>query len=92
MLTRRLAKRRHFRIDAQLARNVPKALACSLAMGIALRLGAHYLAGPLAGHLLAKAASLTLLVAGGLALFFGLALLTGTVSAAELRRWARRAA
>jgi putative peptidoglycan lipid II flippase len=92
MLTRRLHRRGHFRIDAQLARNVPKALACSLAMGIALRLGAHVLAGPLAGHLLAKAASLTLLVAGGIVLFFGLALVSGTVAVAELRRWLRRAA
>jgi hypothetical protein len=70
---------------------VPKALACSLAMGLGLRGGAWLLAGPLAGHLLARSAALALLVAGGLALFFGLAVMTGTVAAAELKRWLKRA-
>jgi putative peptidoglycan lipid II flippase len=91
LLTWRLHSRGQFRIDAQLARNVPKALACSLAMGLVLRGGAWLLAGPLAGHLMAKTVALTLLVGGGVALFFGLAMMTGTVAAAELKRWLKRA-
>jgi putative peptidoglycan lipid II flippase len=91
LLSWRLHQRGQLRIDAQLARNVPKALACSLAMGLVLRGGAWLLAGPLAGHLLAKTMALTLLVGGGVALFFGLAMMTGTVAAAELKRWVKRA-
>ncbi|MEA2780226.1 MAG: putative peptidoglycan lipid flippase [Rhodospirillaceae bacterium] len=86
-----LHRRGQLKIDAQLARNVPKALACSLLMGLVLRGGAWLLEGPLAGHLLAKTAALSLLVGGGVALFFGLATMTGTVAAAELKRWLKRA-
>jgi putative peptidoglycan lipid II flippase len=91
MLSWKLRVRGQLRPDAQLARNLPKALLCSLLMGGALRAGAWALSAPLAGHLLAKAAALTLLVGGGLALFFGLALASGTLGAADLRRMLKRA-
>jgi putative peptidoglycan lipid II flippase len=92
MLTRALRRRGQLKVDAQLMRNVPKGLACSLAMGLAIKLGAHALAPALAGHLLVKVVALTILVGGGIALFFGLALVTGTLGTAELKRWLRRAA
>ncbi len=91
LLSWTLRRRGHLGIDAQLARNLPKALACSVIMGLALRAGAWGLAGAFAGPLLAKTAALTLLVAGGLAVFFGLALASGTVGAGELKRMLRRA-
>jgi putative peptidoglycan lipid II flippase len=91
LLSWRLKRRGQLKIDAQLARNVPKALACSLLMGLVLRGGAWLLAGPLAGHVLAKTAALSLLVGGGVALFFALATMTGTVAAGELKRLLKRA-
>jgi putative peptidoglycan lipid II flippase len=90
MLSWRLHRRGHLKLDSQLLRNVPRVLLCSLAMGAALRGGAWLLADPLSGHLVAKAAALSLLVAGGLALFFGLALASGAVAPAELKRILRR--
>jgi putative peptidoglycan lipid II flippase len=91
MLSWRLSRRGHLHMDAQLARNLPKALLCSLVMGAALRAGAWALAPAFASHLLAKVAALTLLVGGGIGVFFGLALLTGTVGAGELKRMLKRA-
>jgi putative peptidoglycan lipid II flippase len=91
MLSWMLHRRGHLHIDPQLARNLPKALFCSLVMGVALRAGAWALEPAFAGSLLAKTAALTLLVAGGLAVFFGLALATGAVSAGELKRMLKRA-
>src|SRR6185369_12338320 len=90
MLSWTLHRRGHLRIDPQLARNLPKALFCSLVMGVALRAGAWGLEPAFAGSLLAKTAALALLVAGGLAIFFGLALATGTVGTAELKRMLKR--
>jgi len=69
LLSWRLHRRGHFRIDAQLKRNLPRALVCSLIMAAALRGGAWLLAGPLAGQLVVKVAALSVLVASGLALF-----------------------
>ena len=91
MLSWKLRTRGQLRPDAQLARNLPRALLCSLLMGAALRAGGWALAAPLTGPLLAKVAALTLLVGGGLALFFGLALASGTLGAAELKRMLKRA-
>jgi putative peptidoglycan lipid II flippase len=91
MLSWTLHRRRQLRVDRQLLRNVPLALLCSLAMGVALRGGAWLMAGAFAGHLLAKTAALALLVGGGLAVFFALAILCGTVSAGELKRMLKRA-
>ena len=91
MLSWTLHRRGHFRLDAQLLRHVPRALGCSLVMGVALRGGAWLLAGPLAGHLAVKVVALSVLVAGGIGLFFALALLSGTVAPAELKRMLRRA-
>lgn len=92
LLSRRLYRRREFRVDAQLARNLPRTLFCSLAMGAALRAGAWALKPAFAGPLLVKAAALTLLVVGGLVVFFGLALATGALGTGEIKRMLRRAA
>jgi len=91
LLSWRLHRRGHFRIDAQLKRNMPRALVCSLIMAAALRGGAWLLAGPLAGQLVVKVAALSVLVAGGLALFLALALASGAVAPGELKRMLRRA-
>ena len=91
LLTWRLHRRGHFKVDAQLLRNVPRTLMCSLLMGIGLRAGAWLLAEPLAGHLVVKSLALALLVIGGIAFFFALALATGAVGTAELKRILRRA-
>jgi putative peptidoglycan lipid II flippase len=91
MLSWKLHRRGHLRADAPLLRNLTKALLCSLVMGVALRAGAWALAPAFAGSLLAKTAALTLLVAGGLAVFFGLALVTRAVSTGELKRMVKRA-
>jgi putative peptidoglycan lipid II flippase len=91
MLSWMLHRRGHLRVDPQLARNLPKALLCSLVMGAALRAGAWALEPAFAGHLLAKTGALALLVGGGLVVFFGLAMATGTVSAGELKRMLKRA-
>jgi putative peptidoglycan lipid II flippase len=92
LLSWTLHRRRQFKMDAQLARNLPRALLCSLAMGAALRAGAWAMHGAFADTILIKTAALALLVGGGLAIFFGLALATGTVGAGELKRMLRRAA
>jgi hypothetical protein len=60
-------------------------------MGVALRGGAWLLAGPLAGHVLVKTLALALLVAGGITLFFALAVGSGAIAAGELKRMLRRA-
>jgi hypothetical protein len=70
---------------------MPRALVCSLIMAAALRGGAWLLAGPLAGQLVVKVAALSVLVAGGLALFLALALASGAVAPGELKRMLRRA-
>jgi putative peptidoglycan lipid II flippase len=86
-----LHRRGQLKVDAPLARNLPKTLLCSIAMGAALRGGAWALSGALAGPLLIKTAALTLLVGGGLAVFFGLALASGALEAGEVRRMLKRA-
>jgi putative peptidoglycan lipid II flippase len=86
-----LQRRGELKVDAQLTRNLPKALLCSLAMGAALRAGAWILHGAFAGSLLVRIAALTLLVGGGVAVFFGLALASGALAAGEVRRMLKRA-
>src|SRR4029077_7429118 len=50
LLSWRLHRRGHFRVDAQLKRNMPRALVCSLIMAAALRGGAWLLAGARGGQ------------------------------------------
>jgi putative peptidoglycan lipid II flippase len=85
-----LYRRGHLKLDAKLKRSLPRALLCSLAMGAALRGGAWLLAEPLAGHVLVKTLALALLVAGGIALFFALAVGSGAIEGSELKRMLRR--
>jgi len=89
MLGFTLYRRGHLKLDAQLKRNAPRALLCSLVMGLALRAGAWLLGGALAGHLVVKALALSALVTGGIGLFFVLAILTGAIATSELKRMLR---
>ena len=82
MLAITLHRRGHLKLDAQLKRNAPRALLCSLVMGAALRGGAWLLDGPLAGHVVVKVAALSVRwwpAASGL--FFALAILSGAIAA-----------
>jgi putative peptidoglycan lipid II flippase len=89
MLGFTLYRRGHLKLDAQLKRNAPRALLCSLVMGLALRAGAWLLGGALGGHLVVKALALSALVTGGIGLFFLLAILTGAIATSELKRMLR---
>jgi putative peptidoglycan lipid II flippase len=66
LLSWRLHRRGHFRIDAQLKRNMPRALVCSLIMAAA-RQRRRLWRG--CGQLVVKVAALSVLVASGLGLF-----------------------
>jgi len=89
LLTITLYRRGHLKPDDKLKRNAPRALLCSLLMGGALMGGAWLLGGALSGHVLIKTLALSALVAGGIALFFALAIVTGTIAAGELKRMLR---
>lgn len=82
-----LHRKRHFRADRRLRRNAPRLLAAALAMGVALALGAHWLApGPGA----VGAMWLALICAVGGVVYFGMAHLLGGLDLRELRRMVRR--
>ena len=86
MLSWKLRRRGHLRVDAQLRRNLAKALLCSLSWGCA---GRGLALAPAFAGLLAKTAR-SLLGRRGLAVFFGLALATGR-QRGELKRMLKRA-
>jgi putative peptidoglycan lipid II flippase len=88
LLWRGLVTRGHFAADARLKRNLPLIAVASLAMGALL----WALRGPFQPYLAAtqtvpvKFAGLAVLVALAMALFFGIAHLTGVVRLGQLRR------
>ena len=86
-----LHRRGHFVPDASLRRRAPRALAASLVMAAALWGALKPLAPWLAGGSLHRAAALGILVAVGLAVCGGAALLLGAADRTQLRRLMARA-
>ncbi len=80
-----LRTRGHLRFDARLKRRLPRMVLAAALMGLALWLAAWVLAAPLAGGLGLKAAALSLLVMGGLALYALLAQGLGAARLGELK-------
>ena len=86
-----LLHRRGFLVpDARLKRRLPGIVISAALMAAALWFAAGWLAATLVGPLLVKAAALAALVAGGMALFAALALVTGAARLSELRRMLAR--
>ncbi len=88
----RLGRRGELLLDARLARALWRIAGASLVMAAALWAAAGALAPALAGPLVHKLAALLALLAGGLALYGGLALALRLVSLADLGRLVRRSA
>ena len=87
-----LSRRGHWRWDAVIARRLPRLLAASLLMGAALWLAQDFLSPWLQrdSGLLAQAAALAALCAGGAIVYFALALALGGADVSTLRRSLRR--
>jgi putative peptidoglycan lipid II flippase len=92
LLWLRLGRSGFLAIDARLRRRGPRLLLVSLAMGAALLAGAAGLKDVAAGPPLARALGLALLVAGGGAVYFGLALASGAIERSALSALLRRGA
>ncbi|HXV23855.1 MAG TPA: murein biosynthesis integral membrane protein MurJ, partial [Alphaproteobacteria bacterium] len=92
LLWARLARSGFLRIDSRLRRRGPRLLLVSLAMGAALLLAAAALEQALAGSLFWRAATLGLLVGGGGAFYFALAIASGAIELSALRALTRRGA
>jgi len=90
MLAQRLHRQGNLVIDARLRRTGPRIALASLVMGGVLLAGQYGLGDLLAGPFLIKATALAALVIGGVAVFGVLALLTGAVSVADLKKAFRR--
>ncbi|MBX6320912.1 MAG: murein biosynthesis integral membrane protein MurJ [Rhodospirillaceae bacterium] len=90
LLAGTLRARGQLAIDAQRRRRLPRMLAAAAAMAVALWFAAGALAPLFAGPLLHQVAALAALVAGGLAVYAGLALVIGAVSPEEIRHGLRR--
>ncbi len=80
-----LWRRGHFTMDARLLGRLPRTIAASAGMGLALYLATGLAADMLAGGELERAVALGLLVAGGLAAFAALAQLSGAARLGELK-------
>jgi putative peptidoglycan lipid II flippase len=88
----RLARSGFLTLDVRLRRRGPRILLVSCAMGAALLAAAAGLEGASAGPPLARASALALLVAGGGAVYFALALAFGAIERSALRALVRRGA
>ncbi|MFQ6017732.1 MAG: murein biosynthesis integral membrane protein MurJ [Kiloniellaceae bacterium] len=85
-----LRRRGFLALDTRLKSRLPRALAASLVMGAALWGGSGWLEPWFDGPAGLRVLALAILVAGGLALYAGLALPLGAVSRGELAALARR--
>lgn len=85
-----LVRRGHFRADPRLRRTLPRMLAASALMAAALVGGEWLLAGWLAPVGALAVAALAILVAGGAAVYFALAHVTGAADLREIKRLLRR--
>ena len=84
-----LRRRGQLVIDARLRRRLPRMLLATAAMAGCLVAGAPLLADWFAGSLAERAAALTVLVAGGLAVFTAVALASGAAALGDLRQLRR---
>jgi putative peptidoglycan lipid II flippase len=87
-----LQSRRYFTIDSAFRRNLPRILASSVAMGLALYAGAWLLSESFAsdGKVSAALLALVLLVGAGFLIYFALIFTFGVVQPADLRRALKR--
>ena len=92
MLGTTLHRRGDLRLDRRLLGRLPRILAASAIMGVALWFAADWLRPAFAGPLLVKSAALALLVGGGMLLFGVAALALGATERADLGRFRRRRA
>ena len=90
LLYRRLQRRKELTIDARLRGRLPRIVLCSVIMGGTLWLAAGALSDALGGTLVVKIGALALLVAGGIAMFGGLALMLGVIQRVDVSRAFRR--
>ncbi len=90
LLARLIHRRRYFALDGGVRRRLPRIVLCAIALGLALWLAEWALADAFRGTLAVRVGALAALVAGGIALYGGLALAAGAASPADLRRLARR--
>ena len=86
-----LKRRGHLLPDAALLKRTPRMIVASIIMGGALWFLLPPLAPWLSGGLTVRVAALCLLVAAGIIVFAGAALLTGAADRAELKRLFKRA-
>jgi len=86
-----LHKRAHFALDRRSQSRIPRIVAASILMGVAVWALTLLLAPWLASGLALRLIALTLLVGGGLAVFAALAFILGAVKWSEVRRRAGRA-
>jgi putative peptidoglycan lipid II flippase len=85
-----LGRRGHFALDARSRRSLPRIAAAAVGMGVLLALVVPVLEPALAGPLAVRLAALAVLVCGGIAGFFGLALVLGVAEWRDLLRRLRR--
>jgi putative peptidoglycan lipid II flippase len=91
-LTWFLGRRGHFRLDASAKRRLPRLLLAAIGMGAVVVALEYWLGPALSGALAMKVAALALLVGGGIAAFFVLALAFSGIDRGDLmRRLQRRA-
>lgn len=87
-----LRRRAFLKMDAQLARRLPRIVLATLMMAGVLLAGRLVLAGMLAGPTMMRAGALALLVGGGLVAFGLFAQLTGAAAISDVKRMLRREA
>jgi len=85
-----LHRRRHFALDRQARRSLPRIVLAALGMGVVLIAAEHLLAPLFAGRLVLKLAALAALIGSGLVGYAGLALLFGVADWREVKRRLRR--
>lgn len=90
MLFVALKRRGFLALDTPLRRRLPRTAVAGALMAAALWAGAWYLSPWFDGNAWLRVSGLVILIAGGLAVFGGLALMLGAASPAELRRLLRR--
>ena len=86
MLGHKLHRQGNLVIDSKLRRSAPRIALASLVMGAVLLAGQYGLQDALAASFLIKASALAALIIAGVAVFFGVAFLTGAVSFKDLKR------
>ena len=87
-----LVQRGHFTLDAGARHRLPRLFAAAIGTGIVVALLEYALGGALGGSLPGQIAALAVLVGGGIAVFFILALVLSGIDRQELMRRLRRQA